>query len=447
MTRSLSHPCGPSRLLADRVATRRSRRVFLAGASFASFASVSGVAGGALLSALTPRAARAQTPPSPARTPPTPSFSEQARRRLNGAAVGTLEPFERERAGLLDEAERQLEAGQAGAALELLERAALMRHAADTELAIVRAQMAAGHYRRALASCAHTAGAHREQGAGAALYAWLLHVGGQEVVARRLLAEALERTPADTLLRHTREQIESDWPLAGDLLRQGPWHAAPLPFASGLADAAPAGLRVAGTAVLLMSGREALLTSTATHRAGGAIWLRNGLGQTTSVASSRPAGDLEGDLDLHLLELREPLPPPGWPGAAREPFAGSPGCMVEYAADLLGRAAWPLLRQGFFAGIPGTLPSRPLGLETPRGPRGGPVLDAAGRLAGIAIAAVEPAGVDRLIGLPRLREALGARLPDPAHPGPAPRVGPEVAYEHSLRGALQVLVAHGRDGG
>ncbi len=381
-----------------------------------------------------------------------PAFSEEARRRLFGRQQGVSEQSEQARRLLLDEAEHQLATGRAEAALETLERAALTRHDADTELRIVRAHMALGQYRRALTFAAHTAGAHREQRAGVALYAWLLHIGGQEVVARRLLTDALRDAPGDALLAYTGDQMASAWPLAGQPLRQLPWQAAPAVFGATEEDVAPAGAAVVGSAMLLNHGRQAVL---AQAPAGGQLaahhdtrtWLRNGLGRTVAVIGKRPLR-VPG---LQLLELRERLASPGWLTAAREPFAGSPGLMVEYAPDVLGHAAWPVLRQGFFVGLVGTRTPRPLGLDAPRGPRGGPVFNASGRLVGVAGGSAKG---DLLIGLSQLRELLDAdALPEatavPDTPSAQGGVGlnsnPELAYEVALRGALQVLAAGGKD--
>jgi hypothetical protein len=412
-----------SRVARERFAA--GRRALVAGAISAGLARPLACAGLAVLVAHGPGSARAQTPRTPA-------FSDRARQRLVDGPEAVPETFEREHLLRLKDAEALLASGQAAAALEVLERAALTIHSADVELTLVRAQMAMGRYRRALAACAHVAGGHREQSGGKALYAWLLSVGGQQKVAMHLISEAATGAPDDRLLQHAREQIAAPWPLAGDLLRQGPWHAAPVPFAGTESDAAPESLRVVGTAVLLREGQEALLTET-TAAGTGRIWLRNALGQTVAVVARQPTHEPE----LHLLALRDALPSPDWTCAAREPFAGSPGSMVEYVPDPLGRAAWPLLRQGFFAGLPGALPTRPLGFDVPPGPRGGPVFDAAGCLVGVAAAA--QAG--RLIGLGRLREVLGSGIPD-ATPSasPTPRVGPEAVYEMAMRGTLQVLV-------
>jgi tetratricopeptide (TPR) repeat protein len=393
--------------------------------------------------------ARAQTPAPPAPlapSAPVPSFSEAARQRLWGGSADEAERFEQQRLALLALAQRHLEAGEADSAMEALERAALMRHAADTELAQVRALMAQGHYQRALAACAHTAGAHRDERAGAALYTWLLHLGGQSVVAQRLLGEALRRSPDDALLLHTRAELGSDWPLAGPPLRQGPWHAAPWPHGPGAAAAVAADARLIGTATLLGDGAQAV-TRALPLPAGARLWLRNGLGQTVEVARRRAVAAPDAAADaFEVLSLSQPLPPPAWEPAAREPFAGSPAFMVEYAPDPHGRAAWPLLRQGFFAGVPGSTRSRPLGVEAPSGARGGPVFDAFGRLAGVALPAAGPAGAnpalsagDRLLGSLHLAAAVAGLVPAATPMRSAPRIGPELAYELALRGALQLL--------
>jgi len=83
-----------------------------------------------------------------------------------------------QRVALLARAQAELEHGDASAALDDFERAAMMLHAADAELGLIRAAMQDGQYRRALAFCAHTAGEHVDETDGGVLYAWLLRVGG-----------------------------------------------------------------------------------------------------------------------------------------------------------------------------------------------------------------------------------------------------------------------------
>ena len=375
-----------------------------------------------------------------------PDWSLAAQQRLFGASSTAVDAQLAQRRALLDDGERLLATGDAAAAQARFDQAALMLHAPDTEALLVRSYMQAGDYRRALAFGAHAAGAHRrEWPAGQALYVWLLHIGGQGVVARRLLDDALALAPDDARLLAARSQLATDWPRADGLLHQLPLRMAPYP----VGDAVPADAQGVGSALLLATGDAALVPASvlgASAAGDRPIWLRNGLGQTVQA---RRAGDDES-LGLVHLRLATPLPITPLATADREPFGGSPGYMVEYAPASSPAAAWPLLRQGFFA-RPGSVPGpRLLGIPAPAGPRGGPVFDAAGQLAGVAMAAAD--GTDRLLPLALLAErfpALGLTPTHPVNPAGLPataaRAGPQRAdadavYEQALRHALQVLV-------
>jgi len=368
-----------------------------------------------------------------------PGWSLAARQRLSGLqGTGSDELLARRRQQL-DDGERLLAAGETGAAQEAFNRAALMLHAPDTEAALVRTYMQAGEYRQALAFGAHAAGAHRrEWPAGMALYAWLLQVGGQGVVARRMLDEALALAPDDPALRQARGQLASPWPSAEGLLRTRPLQVAP----NALGQTVPQGAQAVGSALLVQDGHAALVPAALLGPAADGrarVWLRNGLGQT--VAAQPDVHDPA--LGLVLLRLPSPLPGCGPSGGARAPFGGSPGYLVEYAPDPLGAPAWPLLRQGFFARLSAAPGPRPLGIEAPAGPRGGPVFDAFGQVAGIA---VHLEGADRLVPAASLTERFGVALRPvaPSDSGapttPAARADVDAVYEQSLRCALQVLV-------
>lgn len=153
---------------------------------------------------------------------------ERVQMRNRGAAssaggTGYAQAIPRER---LQERTRLMRTGEAALArLELdkasnaFNRAALIQRAADTEIALVRAYMQSGQYRRALASGAHTAGAHLDVVAGSALYAWLLSAGGQGVIGRHLLNEAQARIPNHPIVTRVQMQWRSGaparrWPLA-----------------------------------------------------------------------------------------------------------------------------------------------------------------------------------------------------------------------------------------
>lgn len=294
-------------------------------------------------------------------------------------------------------------------------RPAAAQHAGAAELEQLRAELQAGEYRRALTLASHIAGGHPEVPAGGALYAWLLHFGGQARFALRVLEQALQRQPEDTLLLQVRQRLRQPWPLADAALRG----AGLAPQASGIQ--AAAGSRSAGSALLAADGARAYAPA-ALLAGARTLWLRDGLGRTVQGSAGRT---LDGG--VVELALAPALPAPAdFETATRAPFAGSPGVTVEYAPAAEAAPSWPLLRAGFF-GREGRL-----GLDVPPGPRGGPVFDLAGRVQGIALPAAD--GADRLL-------PAAAFLPPtpPAEARPA-RLPQDALYERALRVALQLVL-------
>jgi hypothetical protein len=371
------------------------------------------------LAALRSQRSSAQTQPgddAAARTP-------AEWRRLIGAPDS-----DHERTRWLARGEAALAQGDAVAAQESFQRAALMAHAADTELSIVRAHMQAGEYRRALAFGAHAAYAHRDYPAGAALYAWLLHAGGQGAYALRKLDEAFAFSPQDATLRAARDALAQPWPQArSDLLLARPLRIAPYAHGTRVDS-----VRCLGSALLIDGGQAALAPLAALNGAHEhtLLWVRNGLGATVP-ARLHQRHDAIGVATLRLVGT---LPSAALHAAAREPFAGSPGSMVEYAPSSDGAAAWPLLRYGFY-GRRGADGERTLGLDAPRGPRGGPVFDAQGRVAGIALPG--SGGGRQDVWLP-VQALPMAALPAAAANAAAP-AALDAVFELGLRHALQLL--------
>ena len=350
--------------------------------------------------------------------------SFEAWRRMIGGPQAAADEAERQQ--LLAEGEALLRVGQAQAAQDVFQRAAMRMHSPDTECSIVRAQMQAGAYRQALAFGAHAALAHRGFAGGVALYAWMLHVGGQSIIAARLLRDALQRHPADPALLAAQQGLRSPWPVPGDALLAAPLRAAP--YAHGDVGTLP--LRRAGTGTLMPDGLTAWVPQR-TLRTTTTVRVRNGLGQTR--AASVVEGEGEGMTGLVRLRLSEPLPvPQGLSLSPRAPFAGSPLAVVEYGPGDDAQAVWPQLVQGFAAG-PQPDGARRLGVDLARGTRGGPVFDRAGRLAGIALPGDD--GPDRLAEVAGTGEAptMNAQTPSAAAPVDA-------VYEAALLVALQVLV-------
>ncbi len=355
----------------------------------------------------------------PAAAQPLPGSFENWRRLFGGQQAAADEA---ERLQLLAEGEALLRSGDALAAQDVFQRAAMRMHSPDTECSIVRAQMQAGAYRQALAFGAHAALAHRGFAGGVALYAWMLHVGGQSIIAARLLDDALQRQPAHPTLLAAREGLRAPWPRPAAELQAAPLRAAPYAHGDGPSEA----LRCAGTATLLPDGLTALVPL-ATLGPHDEVHLRNGLGQTR-LARVTERSTASG---VARLRCAQPLPvPAGLSTAARAPFAGSPLAVVEFGADDNGDAVLPQLVQGF-AGALAADGSQRLGVELPRGARGGPVFDRHGHLAGIAWPAAD--GPDRL----RRLDAASGQGTDQSAAAAAPV---DAIYESALRLALQVLV-------
>ena len=336
-----------------------------------------------------------------------------------------------QRVALLARAQAELERGEVNPALDDFERAAMMLHAADAELGLIRAAMQDGQYRRALAFCAHTAGEHTDDADGGALYAWLLRIGGQGEVAARVLAQTRAQAPDDPVAAAVEGAFGTSPSVAAGVLlaplhRMAPWPVALDPQASP-----PASARFASNATLVDDGRFALLPLAAVAGASDArVWVRNGLGQTVAATLDRGDTALESH-GLARLKLRAPLPlGASHVAAGRVPFAGSPGYAVRFGADT--GPAWPTLTQGFLGGQVGNSDVRKLGFESTAG---APVLDAKGALVGVALAATQ--GQTTWLALPAAAPAPpGAPV---ALAGPA-LVAPDEIYEAGLRRALQVLV-------
>ena len=345
------------------------------------------------------------------------------------------------RLALLRQAEAELARGDAVAAGETFERAAMMLHAADTEMGLVRGHMQAGQYGRALAFCAHTAGVHRESPAASALYAWLVRAGGQDAFAERTLAQALQRAPLDEVLLAARRAFAAPLPVATAALLQTPQRMAPQAVMLGGQGEVPAAARAAGSALLVGRGEMALVPAGLLRGADG-LWVRNGLGQTTRAQRQQDAA-LEAQ-GVARLRLESPLDAgPATAPASREPFAGSPGFAFQYAAQQDAQPAWPWLSQGFFAAVP-LQPSarRQLGIELPAGPDGGPVFDREGHLAGMVLAG--PKGEPLMLPASQWQpmEAVDGPVssPPPLAAGSQRTATAEQVYERGLRVALQVIV-------
>lgn len=347
-------------------------------------------------------------------------------------------PVQRERAALLEQGEAALSHGRPDQALRLFEKAAAMAHSADTELSLVRAHMQTGAYQQAIAFSAHTAGAHRQVSEGAALYAWLLAIGGQREAADKLLDAADERFGNNPLLKSVRRLIDD---LSGEPGADLPVRLRPYADATPL----PARVAVVSSGVLIDDGRRALVPLSSLSGKS-PIWVRDGLGQSSRALVERH----DSPLGLAVVRLDKPfalqstpralgdtavtLPLPAW--AEKDPFPGSPAYAVEFQRATAATPAWPRLYSGF-NGLPAAQAGlRNLAIDSPAGPAGGAVFDAAGHCTGML---VSTATTRHMVPMSRLRRAFGALLGPSTPMAPGQRATVEAVYEGALRVTLQVI--------
>lgn len=328
------------------------------------------------------------------------------------------------REALLREGEALLASRRSEAAVAKFDEAAAILHAADTEISLVRGYMQLGQYRRALAYGAHTAGAHLDVVGGTALYAWLLHAGAQPDIARKLLADADARAPAQPLVRAVQAQLASNRPLAHGALLQPPVRLAPY------ADSDIAAGRLAAGAVLLADGRHAL----SPRVRGQAMMVRNGLGDESRV---RPLRTVAGGA-LQLWQLVKPLDAPqAWSCTGADPFPGSVALVAGYARAADPLPAWPLLHAGFVGTATPAAGRRRLD-ATPAGwLPGALVCDGSGSVCGITLG-------DTLLGAGHWQGDLGQSLAPVRNIGPLARTSVDMVYETALRLALQLVAGTGR---
>lgn len=331
---------------------------------------------------------------------------------------------------MLAAGEAALVRGDAEEAAQQFERAGMVKHEADAELGLIRAYMQAGEYRRALAFASHTAGAHPQSGGGSALYAWLLHLGGQAAIAAQLLGKARARLPHDALLEAAASLIESPLSAPPAALLAPPARFAPFSPASA---ALPQSAVTVASGVLLDGGRSVLTDASALSGAS-TVWVRNGVGQLAAATLvSAPAQTGLARLRLaHAITAAAPVLPP------RDAFPGSPAFAVEYPAIASAAPGWPQLRVGFLGKPTDVAGVYHLGVAMPQAKRGGPVFDAGGRLIGIAVS--DAGSGERLVLASHLRKAMAAAPQEPAQSGASARMAVDEIYEQALKMTVQIIV-------
>jgi len=348
------------------------------------------------------------------------------------ARVPAVNRAERDR--LLADGERHLSRLELDAARDCFENAALLEHAGDIEMGLVRTYLQSGDFRSAMAFLAHTAAAHHDEPAAGALYAWLLHCGGQEKQAGLVLERVASGAPDDPAVTAVRDCLNGV--RGAQLPMRVPERFAPYDYPPVPAD----GTKAVGSGLLIRSGQQALVPM-ALIQGRSAVWLRNGLGHT-----SRARIDHEDEATgLALVALDAPMPaPPALAQAERAAFAGSVAYGLHYPVQQDGTPAWPQMVPGFMA--------RRSGLEMSLGgdADGGVVFDRVGRWTGVflrqrapgwgaGLSASPPAAAVRTVSVPALKTVFGADLlKQMASPE---QVSTEAVYERGMRLVLQVVIA------
>ena len=210
------------------------------------------------------------------------AIATQLRARA-AVAAGVAPDFD----GLVREGEAALARCEPARAVELFEQAALQRHAAASEWGLVRAWMQQGRYSQAVAFAAHAAGVHQDLAAGAGLYAWLLHLGGQQAHAQRVLAQALEKHPGVEALQLTAQRLREPAVTIAPALLLGPTRQAPYEQ-----DMSTQGEAVHGLAVRL-DAQTVLLPASRTRARALNLVLPEGVRATLSLMPASPSGPVQ----------------------------------------------------------------------------------------------------------------------------------------------------------
>jgi tetratricopeptide (TPR) repeat protein len=342
------------------------------------------------------------------------------------------------RTQLLQRAEGALQLGDAALAINLLEQAELLAHSADTEMGLVRAQMQAGQYQKALSFAAHAAGAHPDEPGGALLYAWLLKVGGQQLEVIKLIESAKQRWPNNSLVDQVQRQLKLTAPVANKAMLAGAGRLAPYGSPKDLI----ANQAVIGSGLLIAGGQRVLIAwpSISRYALGAHLWVRTSLG-VYSKASIEQQFD---DIQIAVLKLDAPIKTePNLPVCKSDPFGGSIAHALDFSRTQSAVWAWPVLSSGFM-GLPieGT-PFRSLDIGQSAG-QGGIVLDQYGSFCGIAFvpALTNLQGTSaRLVLASRIDVKLAERLGLKAPATATPKLSPVELYERMLPHIVQVSVS------
>lgn len=247
---------------------------------------------------------------------------------------------------LVFDGNKALRNGDAAKAQQAFERAAGARHDPKIEIGLIQSFMAQGMYKRALNFASHTAGAHDDEPDAAALYSWLLYIGGQIGVARSLVTRALLIHRSHPLLIAIERRMSAKVKVE-DRFWMPPAFMRPAAISAPGFEVVPARSVCVGTA--LLTGNENTAEFYSQHLkpapfAGEVFWLRSGLGY---VQRARVISGLQ-DSFVTRLELSKPIRFAGLiTRSSRQIFPGSVFLSMHFDQTNRSNPAWPIMRSNF----------------------------------------------------------------------------------------------------
>jgi hypothetical protein len=302
------------------------------------------------------------------------------------------------------------------AALNIFEQAALIVHASEVEIGIVRSHMQAGQFQRALAFCAHAAGAHLDEPAPTLLYAQLLKLSGQMPHAEKLMTEYRARFKANAA--------------TSEVARLSPYF-----DARGL----PTSAKMLGSGLVLPTGTRAVIPAVMVSARTKALWIRYGTGFLRK-ASVEKIVSKDG---LAILKIDNPLESKGKPELAITSKPAFPGS-IAYAMHFIDQMAlsWPSLWSSF-VGEPAKISTGRRLIDLPEATAralGASLFDQTGAAIGLLV----PVGASKkmqLVPISELDESSVANELSKVNQGVnrGAKIASERIYEIGLNHSVQIL--------
>jgi hypothetical protein len=298
------------------------------------------------------------------------------------------------------------------AALNLFEKAALIVHASEVEVGIVRAHMQAGNFQRALAFCAHASGAHLDEPAPSLLYAHLLKVSGQTTYAEKLMNDFHVRFGKDV---STFASVKLT----------------PYSDSAGL----PVNAKMIASGLSLPGDKHVAFPSTAIANGVKKFWVRSSSGFLSEATLQSTSDKLQSNQPtLAILQLKrsvtvkrtQPLAI-----ATKPAFPGSVAFSVTFKRSLA--LNWPSLSSGFIGGpVEGRSNRRQVDISEQSQSIGATVFDQTGAAIGLMVL------VKSTLQLIPLSE-LGLDFTNAEQSTARPKLATDQVYQVALNNLVQVI--------